>query len=244
MTSLFSSFNWRGSLAWPSIKEQPVLNDLTQKYRTHEISDANEYTSRPSLLYFLVEKKEWEKSPRWYDSSTSAHELYSHPPKAQIATDCFSTEIESAFVDKRDSTRLVRHTKIGTDNNVINIEENGTAIIKNSTHLLVAIALHDYELLFANFGDETYRVSETRVSSFYIQKRDVKSMQLIINRQIDKQHDIWIVVAPCLRASGEKNRDPLPYDFVELPGVEEFKNMLFLSVNESPAKKERLAKFF
>jgi hypothetical protein len=190
--------------------------------------DVGNFQSKPTLLYALVDHDEWERSNRFYPEDPLPPvciQLYTSIPRTEIARRCFATEVESAVVTRDGTTRSVNHTKIGANNTVLLLNDNADKAdetsetrIVNNKFLVLVVALHDYELVFANFGASQYVVSETKFSEFTIPRADINCMKLFLKRPIDRQLDVCITFAPMFHSS-QKFRGISPQPGLMVPSV-------------------------
>lgn len=188
MTKLFNLWS-------PSVSQIETANrSKTLEYRNSaHREDLDLFSEQHNVLYFAVKKSSWNKNAERYTPEDDVVKLHSAPPKYEIAQRCFATEIEAASVDVVNEECCVNHGRIGASSVPVPLGNPAPTRLRNESWLLVAVLLHDYDMVFANFGEEPYEVSQTKLSTFTIGKDYIIGMQMFLRRGIDKRADICAV---------------------------------------------------
>lgn len=212
---------------FPQAGENPAHTKLTEAYRASvRERDACVFRQAPSVLYLLVPRVEWESKecatcyPQQSladDQQPASLQMFASIPANLVARTCFAAEVGSALVTRTDHSRIVNHTTIGKENRVSDIDKAGVAKISNTTHLIVAVLLHDYDVVFANFYGDEWQVSSTKSSSFTIAKSAVFETKMFLARPLDRKRDICVAFAPALFAARKLDYPPNVSDCVALP---------------------------
>ena len=215
--SLFSSSQSLGDAAAKAAKKKEALDLFAG-------SDKNVYSANETILFALVDKAEWESKDDVYKSPMT---LYSAMPRHTILTTCFADR----FVDAR--------VRMETDSDafwvMLKDDSSNEKTFKADAHLLIAVALKDYGLLFANFHSLAV-VHATRFGYFLIDHSDVATMNLRLTNGLNKRQHAIAVFTPELAKRAACTPGGSYGDLLLLPSNREIRTALYAAVQENKVK--------
>ncbi len=218
--------------------ETEVNVPKTQEFKqTKNQRDHRLFTSQRSVLYTFVKKSEWKTSGRYFAPTNSAVYLWPTVPRFEILRVCFPNECEH-FV--------LRNIYGGTGGFIANIPEPTKSQNKwcdnlkivNEEYLIVAVVLHDYDILFANFNQRFVTVCGTNNAIFGIDFANVTEMQMKLLRQIDKEADICAVFDVSMNSEKRVAAGDSIAELLEVPDLTTIK--IILQKNAVTAEQKRI----
>lgn len=189
-------------------------------------SDKNVYSANETILFALVDKAEWESKDDVYEHPML---LYSAMPRHTMLTTCF----KDRFVDAR--------VRMETDSDAfwVMLKDDSSSsnekTFKAEKHLLIAIALYGYNVLFANFRPIHF-VHETRFGYFILDQRDVATMDLHLKGTLNKRQHTIAVFTPELAKRAACTPGGSYGDLLLLPSNREIRAALYAAAQDGKVK--------
>jgi len=168
------------------------------------------------VLFTVVRRDAWETRHQQptapsSDGTTTTKE----PPALEMFASPCATLLRDCFVD---ATRLVEVTKVDSsfvyehpppdaesDNKLERIVMDASGVerefITSKTHLLLAVQLHDHDVLFGNAGRAKYILNETLDGEMHLtcERVPAGAMRFFLYRALDTTRDVVVALTPRLQ---------------------------------------------
>jgi hypothetical protein len=206
-------------------------------HKTISTRDKRLFCQQRSVLYTLVKKSDWLSDEEYYTPLNSRPiELWPQVPKFEILRTCFKDECNLFQVyNGRNGAEVQLKNAAASD-----CETH----VVNKEYLIVAILLHDYDLLFANFGHSVWEVCETSKSAFYIQEQYVSEMKMILRRPIHKHSDVFGIFQVSLKTKERVSGVATLAGMLDVPEEMTFKKILSGNAVTESQKKLDIESYF
>jgi hypothetical protein len=175
-----------------------VLNDLKRKY-TDALNDEDNsavfiFPEKPvqTVFYIIVDREEWSKTAGKYRPKDKDIQLYSDFPIDTLIKTFFPVEVTMAHIELSRNMKMcsVEHTQLSNGNKFSVDADGSRKYIVNTTHLVVAVFLHDLALqnhVSTDDDDDDNKTSVLRLKN----KELEDGLRVWLRRPIDKMRDRW-----------------------------------------------------
>lgn len=216
-------------------------------------TEHNRFRKQKSVLFAVATKEAWSQGQVVGPFSTVF-------PSFTIASRCFPNEIEAASVEQEFNKLHVKLKRIENHNRVVQEpikvadNSNSAAIpsqptsrfkIVSDKFVVVAVLLHNYDVVFANIGKSPIQFGVTDEGYFLIDRECAVDTVLHLKRPLDPTKDICAVFdAEILMNSVLNTRDCSASEAVLFPDDNEVKRRLRENAQTDEQKKIDVDEFF